>query len=284
MLGGTLLLRLLSCSTSRAQLPDSFSPTSLDGSPPSGRDGNYPYRYTSDKFKEMALPSVIKINHTLSISISLSIWVVDQSLAHDQQKVIEQSDRSRSEIDHHKTERNGLNYILNQSFEHMVDKRLTKSNQSKKGKSLSRKKGQNATDDLMQESNNSPTSLDNGNFFCFVSLDGEDVFDDNDESDKLVFEDSKESDRNRIAILEKDHTENERDEAEYPESANEESDTDDENATEDEKSDKDEESDEDGVVEKVTKLEELKRRISIMKTNKQGYYSNKCFVAHSQSV
>ena len=32
----------------------------------------------------MALQSVIKIDHTLSISIS--IWVVDQSLAHDQQK------------------------------------------------------------------------------------------------------------------------------------------------------------------------------------------------------
>ncbi|XP_032786956.2 uncharacterized protein LOC116924538 [Daphnia magna] len=114
--------------------------------------------------------------------------------------------------------------------------------------------------------------------------------------DKLVIDDpvSKESDRNRIAILEKeleelkrenaalkqqlkenDHTEHERDEAEYPESANEESDTDDENATEAEKSDEDEERDEDGVVEKVTKLEELKRRISIMKTNKQGYYSNK---------
>ncbi|KZS02751.1 Uncharacterized protein APZ42_000080, partial [Daphnia magna] len=25
----------------------SSSPTSLDGSPPSGRDGNYPYRYNS---------------------------------------------------------------------------------------------------------------------------------------------------------------------------------------------------------------------------------------------
>ncbi|KZS00275.1 Uncharacterized protein APZ42_003493 [Daphnia magna] len=48
MLGGTLLLRLLSCSTSRAQLPVSSSPMSLDGSPSSGRDENYPYRYTSD--------------------------------------------------------------------------------------------------------------------------------------------------------------------------------------------------------------------------------------------
>ncbi|KAK4008215.1 hypothetical protein OUZ56_013366 [Daphnia magna] len=35
------------CSTSRAQLPVSSSPTSLDGSPSSGRDENYPYRYTS---------------------------------------------------------------------------------------------------------------------------------------------------------------------------------------------------------------------------------------------
>ncbi|KZR99399.1 Uncharacterized protein APZ42_004740, partial [Daphnia magna] len=124
---------------------------------------------------------------------------------------------------------------------------------------------------MMQESNYSPTSLDDGNFFGFVSLDGEDVFVDDDESDKLVIEDaiSKESDRNRIAILEKeldelkrenaalkqqlkekDRTENERDEAEYPESSNEESDTDDENETEDERSDEDEESDEDGVVEK----------------------------------
>ncbi|KAK4013498.1 hypothetical protein OUZ56_026052 [Daphnia magna] len=51
-------------------------------------------------------------------------------------------------------------------------------------------------------------------------------------------------------LKEKDRTENERDEAEYPESANEESDTDDENETEDERSDEDEESDEDGVVEK----------------------------------
>jgi hypothetical protein len=58
----------------------------------------------SDKFRQisrsylfgsqMALQSVIKIDHTLSISIS--IWVVDQSLAHDQQKVIKRSNRSRS--------------------------------------------------------------------------------------------------------------------------------------------------------------------------------------------
>ncbi len=52
----------------------------------------------------MALQSVIKIDHTLSISISISIWVVDQSLAHDQQKVIKRSNRSRSAIDHHKSE------------------------------------------------------------------------------------------------------------------------------------------------------------------------------------
>ncbi len=50
---------------------------------------------------KMALQSVIKIDHTLSISIS--IWVVDQSLAHDQQKVIKRSNRSRSAIDHHKS-------------------------------------------------------------------------------------------------------------------------------------------------------------------------------------
>ena len=49
---------------------------------------------------QMALQSVIKIDHTLSISI----WVVDQSLAHDQQKVIKRSNRSRSAIDHHKSD------------------------------------------------------------------------------------------------------------------------------------------------------------------------------------
>ena len=46
----------------------------------------------------MVLQSVIKIDHTLSISI----WVLDQSLAHDQPKVIKRSNRSRSAIDHHK--------------------------------------------------------------------------------------------------------------------------------------------------------------------------------------
>jgi len=58
----------------------------------------------------MALQSVIKIDHTLSISIS--IWVVDQSLAHDQQKVIKRSNRSRSAIDHHKSE-SILSYLIN---------------------------------------------------------------------------------------------------------------------------------------------------------------------------
>ena len=52
---------------------------------------------------QMALQSVIKIDHTLLISISISILVVDQSLAHDQQKVIKRSNRSRSAIDHHKS-------------------------------------------------------------------------------------------------------------------------------------------------------------------------------------
>ncbi|KAK4028676.1 hypothetical protein OUZ56_021680 [Daphnia magna] len=53
----------------------------------------------------MALQSVIKIDHILLI------WVVDQSLAHDQQKGIKRSNRSRSEIDHHKSdfEQWGLN-------------------------------------------------------------------------------------------------------------------------------------------------------------------------------
>jgi uncharacterized membrane protein len=47
----------------------------------------------------MALLSVIKIDHTILISV----WVVDQSLAHDQQKVIKRSNPSRSAIDHHKS-------------------------------------------------------------------------------------------------------------------------------------------------------------------------------------
>ena len=59
---------------------------------------------------QMALQSVIKIDHTLSISISISIWVVDQSLAHDQQKVIKRSNRSRSAIDHHKSAFNVIGF------------------------------------------------------------------------------------------------------------------------------------------------------------------------------
>ena len=61
----------------------------------------------------MALQSVIKIDHTLSISIS--IWVVDQSLAHDQQKVIKRSNRSRSAIDHHKSDSKQGTYHRNVS-------------------------------------------------------------------------------------------------------------------------------------------------------------------------
>jgi hypothetical protein len=68
----------------------------------------------------MALQSVIKIDHTLSISISISIWVVDQSLAHDQQKVIKRSNRSRSAIDHHKSDHNQLTTNeLNQLFNYL---------------------------------------------------------------------------------------------------------------------------------------------------------------------
>jgi hypothetical protein len=62
----------------------------------------------------MALQSVIKIDHTLSISISISIWVVDQSLAHDQQKVIKRSNRSRSAIDHHKSDKSRVCEASNQ--------------------------------------------------------------------------------------------------------------------------------------------------------------------------
>jgi hypothetical protein len=46
----------------------------------------------------MALQSVIKIDHTLSISIS--IWVVDQSLAHDQQKWSNDQIDLDQQIDH----------------------------------------------------------------------------------------------------------------------------------------------------------------------------------------
>jgi hypothetical protein len=69
---------------------------------------------------QMALQSVIKIDHTLLISISISILVVDQSLAHDQQKVIKRSNRSRSAIDHHKSDHNQLTTNeLNQLFNYL---------------------------------------------------------------------------------------------------------------------------------------------------------------------
>ena len=62
---------------------------------------------------QMALQSVIKIDHTLSISIS--IWVVDQSLAHDQQKVIKRSNRSRSAIESPSFQKRDLNFCWTNS-------------------------------------------------------------------------------------------------------------------------------------------------------------------------
>ncbi len=62
---------------------------------------------------QMALQSVIKIDHTFSISIS--IWVVDQSLAHDQQKVIKRSNRSRSAIESPSFQKRDLNFCWTNS-------------------------------------------------------------------------------------------------------------------------------------------------------------------------